>query len=164
MSRNEAVKKFANVIDVEERQKLLRLVERLGIQREINAMCKLLGVVKKESDWIAWMLVGQILAQEQPEFTGKKIGRGRPPNAPLKSIDEKRALGLDSVILGVKYQTGWKPTAIEMILELDGNHPLFPYKEDIKSLQNSVSRGRRKLKKLRLPKWKVIRINNQKKR
>lgn len=125
MSHSEALKKVANALAAAERRKLHRLIERLGIQPEINTTCKRLGVVKKDSDWIAWMLVGRNLAQEQPEFTGKKVGRGRPPNAPLKSIDEKRALGIDSVILGVEYQKGWKPSAIAMIEELAEWHPLF---------------------------------------
>jgi hypothetical protein len=165
MSRREAVNRVAKALVAAERRKLHRLVKRLGIQPEIDATCERLGFKKKDSDWIAWMLVGQMLAQDQPEFTGAPQAPGRPRKFLTESIDVQRALVIKDLISREKQQNSKPHATIDWIEALvDSNHPLFSNAEsteNIQALQNSVSRGRSELKKLRLPNREVEK-NNQK--
>ena len=94
MNRSEAVKKITNALIGAEQQALHRLVKRLGIQPEIDAMSERLGFKKKGPDWIAWMLVGRILAKEQPEFK-RRSKRGRPRKR--QSDAERLSLAVDKV-------------------------------------------------------------------
>ena len=59
--------------------------------RKLDALCERLGIETNQPAPSKWILIGQALARQQPEFTGKKRGRGRPKTDEFYGIDCERA-------------------------------------------------------------------------
>src|SRR5262245_39162567 len=88
-----------------EKQNLRDLTKRLGIGPELEALCSRLGVNPHNAEWVTWALVGMKLAREQPEFTGKPRGRGRPRKLG-DNLDIRRALFIEDANAWAKLHRG----------------------------------------------------------
>ena len=119
------------------------------LEEKLDALCKRLGVTLDQPDWAKFGHIGIILAYQQPEFTGKTPRRkGAPKKFILDEIDVIRARRVELEQLVQKLLTGAQLSITSTLTLLQDVDSYF--KADLQSLQNSVSRGRAKLKKLDL--------------
>lgn len=148
METDDATKRIAEALLSGEEEKLQKLIERLGIGSKLEEFRKQLAFNSDYLELVTWALVGITLSHEQPEFNRRPRGRGRPRKLGV-NIDEDRALFIEEAHAYAKQLGGRIISTKKWIVALAGKHPLFPHIDDIQSLQNSVSRGNRRLKSLR---------------
>jgi hypothetical protein len=127
-----------------------RLAEALisGMRKPLDLLCERLGIEINQPDWVKFAYVGIALARGQPEFTGERPRRtrGRPKKRAGDSVDLRRAEWIEKIQAHVNREFGQQVSDKKVITFGKGKTPLFPKYVKDESLQDSVSRGRAKLK------------------
>ncbi len=119
-------------------------------QRRLALLCDRLGIDNELDEAVRWACIGMALTRNEPEFSTRKKP-GRPPKKAEETIDVKRA----KIIVRAAEDWSSNPHAqrltqtkwIKLCVEVGvaGEWPDFTRAVTTRTLQNSVSKGLRKL-------------------